>query len=218
MSATTGVVRVGGKMTFTRDDVVELLAALHAAGSLNLEDGGMDNETREQAISNLQWGYYVEYLGVLPEGDDDSVWENDPEELLFMARGSEIHADLIDAGHEIKAKQVKFAADFGRKVGYPAKLRLFATRLRTAGTQKGVYFPSDGDVQVHYDDEGESGRGCVMSVATVEKPIVDFAQLRTLLSIAQGMDEAKDDPELARACLIRLRDRLEELLAEGDDA
>ncbi len=140
--------RVGGKETFTRQDVIELLAALGAAGDLMLQD--IPKHRRQKAVSNLAWTLAGEYLGEIPEEahheEGDGAWESDPDELEIHARSSEIEALLIESCYLQKLQVVELQLSALARSGRPAALRIYASRLRAAGTQKDIGFPSSQEI------------------------------------------------------------------------
>ena len=142
--------RTGGKTTYTREDVIELLAAIYAAGHLFIaEDVKLSTELRQEEVSHLVSELEAKFLGRIDYGDQedsDEPWETDPDDLAIRIREAELEAQMIDAGYARKIRSAELTAEFQARDGRPARLRLFADRLREAGTQKDVYFPGEREI------------------------------------------------------------------------
>ena len=141
--------RIGGKTEYTREDVIELLAAIRAAGDLFLaDDVKLPTETRCDAVSELATELEERLLGevVGTEGDGDEPWATDADELALRIREAELEAQLIESGYAGKVRDAEVKARLETRQGRPAKLRVFADRLRAAGTQADVHFPSASDM------------------------------------------------------------------------
>jgi hypothetical protein len=147
------VARTGGKSSYSREDVIELLAAIYSSGHLFIDDEvDLTNDQRESEVSALAGRLEEKFLGMIDYGDlagtrrEDEAWESDPDELSIRVRESELVAEMIDEALAQMTRMAEFHARAEATKGRPARYRLFAEKLREAGTQKGVYFPSEDEM------------------------------------------------------------------------
>lgn len=119
-------------VTVSKDDLVELVAAIYAAGDLvatnQLEGMDLDGETLGDAIQLYGQTLRERFLGQAPESDDE--WNRDPLVVAIGARTAEIEAELLDRAVDVMVISTKARL-------LSSQRRDQAKQMREAGTYNG---------------------------------------------------------------------------------
>lgn len=130
-------------MTVSRSTVIDMLAAIQAAGSIvwTLDDEKLSREFCSDVIAGIAARFRKELFGPY----DDVAAATDPTNVELMAREDEIEADIIAGCFAQDISYEKTKASLEARDGREAQLREHARRIRDAGTED-VMFPTSDEM------------------------------------------------------------------------